>query len=111
VPTCPAGIGEHHAGALLTCSADVPCWRAGKAPALAALAYHRATGRQAAAPNQRLDYAENFLYMLDAGPKQNYRPNPRLARAINILFILHAEHEMNCSTAAVRHAGRFVVKP
>ena len=24
-------------------------------------------------------------------------------RAINILFILHAEHELNCSTAAVRH--------
>jgi citrate synthase len=75
----------------------------GKAPAMAALAYHRATGRRAAQPNQRLGYGENFLYMLDAGAKGAYKPNPRLARAIEILFILHAEHEMNCSTAAVRH--------
>ena len=77
---------------------------AGKAPAMAALAYHRATGRKAALPNQRLGYAENFLYMLDAGAKQNYTPNPKLARAVEVLFILHAEHEMNCSTAAVRRA-------
>ncbi len=71
---------------------------------MAALAYHRATGRKAALPNQRLGYAENFLYMLDAGAKQNYTPNPKLARAVEVLFILHAEHEMNCSTAAVRRA-------
>ena len=32
-----------------------------------------------------------------------FRPNPKLARAIDIMFILHAEHEMNCSTAAARH--------
>ena len=31
------------------------------------------------------------------------RPNPKLARAMEIMFILHAEHEMNCSTAAARH--------
>lgn len=72
-------------------------------PALAALAYHRASGRSAAPPSQRLSYAENFLYMLDAGATPNYRPNPRLTRAIDIMFTLHAEHEMNCSTAAARH--------
>jgi Citrate synthase, C-terminal domain len=82
---------------------------AGKAPAMAALAYHRATGRRAAQPNQRLGYGENFLYMLDAGAKGAYKPNPRLARAIEILFILHAEHEMNCSTAAVRRAHGVIV--
>ncbi len=38
--------------------------RAGKMPAIAALAYHRASGRNVSAPNQRLSYAENFLYML-----------------------------------------------
>lgn len=75
----------------------------GKIPALAALAYHRASGRRPAPPNQRLSYAESFLFMLDAGAKPNYRPNPRLARAVDILFMLHAEHEMNCSTAAARH--------
>lgn len=68
-------------------------------PAIAALAYHRASGRQFAQPNQALSYAENFLYMLDAGATRDYRPNPRLARAIDIMFTLHAEHEMNCSTA------------
>ena len=33
----------------------------------------------------------------------SYRPHPRLARALDIMFTLHAEHEMNCSTAAARH--------
>ena len=68
-------------------------------PAIAALAYHRASGRRFAQPNQELSYSENFLYMLDAGVDRDYRPNPRLARAIDIMFTLHAEHEMNCSTA------------
>lgn len=75
----------------------------GKIPALAALAYHRASGRRAAEPNQSLGYVENFMYMLDAGPRTDYKPHPRLVRILDILFILHAEHEMNCSTAAVRH--------
>lgn len=75
----------------------------GKIPTLAALAYHRASGRKPAQPNQNLGYAENFLYMLDAGSHPGYRPNPRLARALDILFILHAEHELNCSTSAARH--------
>ena len=39
----------------------------------------------------------------DATGKPNYKPNPRLARAMDIMFTLHAEHEMNCSTAAARH--------
>ncbi|CAL9107098.1 unnamed protein product [Musa acuminata var. zebrina] len=34
---------------------------------------------------------------------RSYVPNPRLSRVLDILFILLAEHEMNCSTAAVRH--------
>jgi citrate synthase len=75
----------------------------GKMPAIAALAYHRASGRQFAQPNTELSYSENFLYMLDAGATRDYKPNPRLARAIDIMFTLHAEHEMNCSTAAARH--------
>lgn len=75
----------------------------GKIPTLAALAYHKSTGRAAAPPNQRLSYSENFLYMLDGGHSPDYRPNPRLARALDIMFILHQEHEMNCSTAAARH--------
>ena len=46
---------------------------AGKIPAIAALAYHRASGRNAAPPNQSLSYSENFLYMLDASNKINYK--------------------------------------
>lgn len=83
---------------------------AGKMPAIAALAYHRASGRQFAQPNMDLSYSENFLYMLDAGATRDYRPNPRLARAIDIMFILHAEHEMNCSTA-VRTVGPLTCGP
>ncbi len=51
-------------------------------PALAAHAYHKASGRRAAPPNQRLDYSENFLFMLDAGTNPAYRPSPQLARAL-----------------------------
>mmetsp|Transcript_34874 Transcript_34874/g.85401 ORF Transcript_34874/g.85401 Transcript_34874/m.85401 type:complete len:588 (+) Transcript_34874:255-2018(+) len=75
----------------------------GKMTTLAAHAYHRNTGRKPAHPNQKLGYAENFLYMLDAGLDPNHRPNPRLAKALDVMFLLHAEHEMNCSTAAARH--------
>ena len=75
----------------------------GKMTTLAAHAYHRNTGRTPAHPNQKLTYAENFLYMLDAGLDPHHRPNPRLAKALDVMFLLHAEHEMNCSTAAARH--------
>ena len=33
----------------------------------------------------------------------NYAPHPKIVRALEVLFILHAEHELNCSTAAIRH--------
>lgn len=33
----------------------------------------------------------------------NYTAHPKLVKALDVLFILHAEHELNCSTAAVRH--------
>ena len=75
----------------------------GKIPALAAWAYHRATGKQPAAPRQNLGYTENFLAMLDSNGRAEYAPNPRLAKALDVLFLLHAEHELNCSTSAVRH--------
>ncbi|KAI8476900.1 MAG: citrate synthase [Monoraphidium minutum] len=75
----------------------------GKISTLAALAYHKSTGRRATQPNQRMGFAENFLFMLDANGVPSYRPNPRLSRALEIMFVLHMEHEMNCSTAAARH--------
>uniref|UniRef100_A0A7I4CHN1 Citrate synthase n=1 Tax=Physcomitrium patens TaxID=3218 RepID=A0A7I4CHN1_PHYPA len=75
----------------------------GKVPTLAAAAYLRMAGRPPVLPSNQLSYAENFLYMLDSLGDRKYKPNPRLARVLDILFILHAEHEMNCSTAAARH--------
>merc|ERR1712038_1349426 len=30
-------------------------------------------------------------------------PNKKLAKALDVLFILHADHELNCSTSAMRH--------
>ncbi|KAK7853083.1 citrate synthase [Quercus suber] len=75
----------------------------GKAPTIAAAAYLRMAGRPPVLPSSNLSYAENFLYMLDSLGNRTYKPNPRLARVLDILFILHAEHEMNCSTAAARH--------
>ncbi|KAF3516226.1 hypothetical protein DY000_02061725 [Brassica cretica] len=75
----------------------------GKAPTIAAAAYLRMAGRPPVLPSGNLSYAENFLYMLDSMGNTSYKPNPRLARVLDILFILHAEHEMNCSTAAARH--------
>lgn len=41
--------------------------------------------------------------MLDRLNEDSYRPHPKIVRALEILFILHAEHELNCSTAFVRH--------
>ncbi|EEE56613.1 hypothetical protein OsJ_05993 [Oryza sativa Japonica Group] len=75
----------------------------GKAPTIAAAAYLRLAGRPPILPTNSLSYSENFLYMLDSLGDKEYKPNPRLARVLDILFILHAEHEMNCSTAAARH--------
>jgi citrate synthase len=40
--------------------------------------------------------------MMDRLNENNYKPHPKLVKALDILFILHAEHEINCSTAAVR---------
>ena len=41
--------------------------------------------------------------MLDHLNEKDFKPHPKLVKALEILFILHAEHELNCSTAAVRH--------
>jgi citrate synthase len=76
----------------------------GCAPAIAAACYRHRIGKPIIPPHEDLGYVENFLYMMDAQPSDsNYRPHPKIVKCIEILFILHAEHELNCSTAAVRH--------
>lgn len=49
--------------------------------------------------------------MLDHMSEDNYKPNPKLVKALDVLFILHADHELNCSTAAMRHIGSSLVDP
>ncbi|RKP24791.1 citrate synthase-like protein, partial [Syncephalis pseudoplumigaleata] len=83
----------------------------GKVPTLAAVAYRHRIGRPYNLPRNDLSYTENFLYMMDRLSEEKYRPNPKLARALDILFILHADHELNCSTAAMRHIGSSRVDP
>jgi len=76
----------------------------GTMPTIAAYAYRHRIGRPYVNPSAKgLTYTENFLYMLDKLSHKDYRPHPRLARALDVLFILHADHEQNCSTAAMRH--------
>ena len=75
------------------------------------MAYRHRIGRPYNLPQNNLSYTENFLYMLDHLSEPSYKPNPKLARALDVLFILHAEHEMNCSTAVMRHIGSSLVDP
>ena len=75
----------------------------GSVPTIAANAYRHRIGREYNNPGESFGYVENFLFMLDRLNETNYRPHPKLVKALEVLFILHAEHELNCSTAAVRH--------
>ena len=76
----------------------------GCAPAIAAACYRHITGLPINHPNENLGYVENFLYMMDKSiTDDQFTPHPKIVKALEILFILHAEHELNCSTAAIRH--------
>jgi len=83
----------------------------GKLPTIAACAYRHRIGKPYTNPAMHLGYCENFLYMLDRLSETEYKPNPVLARALNKLFIIHADHELNCSTAAMRHLASSKVDP
>lgn len=75
----------------------------GNVPTLAANAYRHRIGRDYNLPSTNMGYVENFLYMMDRLNENEFQPHPKLVRALEVLFILHAEHELNCSTAAVRY--------
>ncbi|KAF3116008.1 hypothetical protein TWF103_010233 [Orbilia oligospora] len=63
-------------------------------------------------PRSDLSYTENMLFMMDhMNEPSSYVPDPRLAKALDVLFVLHADHEMNCSTAAMTHVGSSLVDP
>jgi citrate synthase len=62
-------------------------------------------------PDNELSYPGNFLNMLFKTTELKYRPNPTLEHALDVLFILHADHEQNCSAAAMRNVGSSHVDP
>jgi len=76
-----------------------------KMPTLAAFAYRHNLGLPYVYPDNDLSYPGNFLSMLYKMTEVKYEPDPRLERALDVLWILHADHEQNCSTAAVRAVG------
>jgi citrate synthase len=82
-----------------------------KIPTLAAFSYRRSLGLPYVYPDNDLSYAGNFLSMLFKMAEPQYKPDPRLEKALDKLFILHADHEQNCSAAAVRVAGSSRVDP
>lgn len=75
----------------------------GTITSIAAAAYRHRIGRPFNMSDSKMDYVENFMAMMDKLGDNNYKPHPSLVKALNVLFILHAEHELNCSTSAVRH--------
>jgi citrate synthase len=82
-----------------------------KMPTLAAFSYRHNLGLPYVYPDNDLWYTGNFLSMLYRINEPQYEPDPRLERALDVLWILHADHEQNCSTAAVRSVGSSQVDP
>jgi citrate synthase len=82
-----------------------------KLPTLAAFAYRHTLGLPYVYPDNGLSYTGNFLSMMFKMSEPRYEPDPRLERALDVLFILHADHEQNCSTAAVRTVGSSLPDP
>ena len=82
-----------------------------KMPTLGAWSFRHAQGKPYVYPDNDLGYAANFLAMLFRMSEKAFAADERLIRALEILFILHADHEQNCSTAAVRSVGSSQVDP
>jgi len=82
-----------------------------KMPLIAAASYTYSIGRPQRYPNNRLDYASNFLQMMFGLPNEEYHVDPVLARALDVIFILHADHEQNASTSTVRLAASSGANP
>ncbi len=82
-----------------------------KVPTIAAWSYKYIMGQPFMYPNNKLNYAENFMHMMFATPCEEYVPNPILAKAFEKILILHADHEQNASTSTVRLVGSSGANP
>jgi citrate synthase len=76
-----------------------------KVRTMAAMSYKISRGHKVIYPRQDYTYCANFLNMMFDSPARPYEIDEELVRALNIFWILHADHEQNCSTAAVRVVG------
>jgi citrate synthase len=72
---------------------------------MAAMSYKISRGHKVVYPRHELSYAANFLNMMFDTPVKPYVIEDDLVKALNVFWILHADHEQNCSTAAVRLVG------
>ncbi|WP_413172764.1 citrate synthase [Anabaena azotica] len=63
-------------------------------------------GNDPVKPRDDLDYAANFLYMLN-----EKEPDPLAARIFDICLILHVEHTMNASTFSARVTASTLTDP
>ncbi|MBX9677107.1 MAG: citrate (Si)-synthase [Methylotenera sp.] len=82
-----------------------------KVPTIAAWSYKYIMCQPFMYPNNKLNYAENFMHMMFATPCEEYVPNPILAKAFEKILILHADHEQNASTSTVRLVGSSGANP
>jgi citrate synthase len=82
-----------------------------KMPTLAAFAYRHSMGLPYVYPDNDLSYTGNLLSMMFKMSEPQYEPDPRIEKALDVLFILHADHEQNCSAAAVRVVGSAINDP
>jgi citrate synthase len=76
-----------------------------KVRTMAAMSYKISRGHKIVYPRHDLSYCANFLNMMFDSPVKPYRVDEDLVQALNVFWILHADHEQNCSTAAVRLVG------
>ncbi|MBN2420263.1 MAG: citrate synthase [Deltaproteobacteria bacterium] len=72
---------------------------------MAAMSYRISRGHKVVYPRHDYSYAANFLNMMFETPVKPYLVDPDIVKALNVFWILHADHEQNCSTAAVRLVG------
>ncbi len=72
---------------------------------MAAMSYRISRGHKVVYPRHDLSYCANFLNMMFNSPVKPYILDSDLVEALNVFWILHADHEQNCSTAAVRLVG------
>jgi len=63
-------------------------------------------GNDPVMPRDDLDYAANFLYMLN-----EKEPDPLTARIFDVCLILHVEHTMNASTFSARVTASTLTDP